>query len=313
VASIHKRGNGWQARVRRQGHPAVTRTFTRRRDAEQWARAPELTIERGGLADLGETRRTRLSELLSRYSDEVLPSKRSWRSERSRIQRLTTELGHHSLATLRASHVAMYRDARLRSVGPQAVKHELSPLRRILNLSEREWGLFLPAGNPVSGIRMPILPRGRERRLGPDDESILLQALSRTPMVQRVVSFALETAMRRGELTALVWADVNSRNAVVSVNQTKTGVPRTVPLSRRARSLLPARDPPLRSRRLLDRWVVVTPNRGRTESGGRAHKAHVRAFLPSSPGVRARFCAKTGWSSVAVRNRYRCFAIPDSR
>ena len=39
MASLRLHGNGWQARVRRQGHPDITKTLNSRADAERWARA----------------------------------------------------------------------------------------------------------------------------------------------------------------------------------------------------------------------------------------------------------------------------------
>jgi hypothetical protein len=41
MASFRQHGNGWQARIRRQGHPDITKTFEARQDAEKWARAVE--------------------------------------------------------------------------------------------------------------------------------------------------------------------------------------------------------------------------------------------------------------------------------
>lgn len=54
--------------------------------------------------------------------------------------------------------------------------------------------------------------------------------------VQAAFEFALETALRSGEIVALRRSDVSQRH--VHVAQSKTGEPRDVPLSSRAREIL---------------------------------------------------------------------------
>ena len=51
MATIRKRTNTksarWEARVRRQNYPAISKLFTLKSDAEKWARDTELKIEKG--------------------------------------------------------------------------------------------------------------------------------------------------------------------------------------------------------------------------------------------------------------------------
>ena len=49
MASIRKRNNRWEVRVRRTGQPTQAKTFTLKSDAIQWAREAELALERGHL------------------------------------------------------------------------------------------------------------------------------------------------------------------------------------------------------------------------------------------------------------------------
>ena len=53
-----------------------------------------------------------------------------------------------------------------------------------------------------------------------------------------VVLFALETAMRRGELLSLTWKDVDLKKRVAYLEITKNGTARAVPLSSRAVAVL---------------------------------------------------------------------------
>jgi integrase len=52
------------------------------------------------------------------------------------------------------------------------------------------------------------------------------------------VEFAIETAMRRGELMSLLWTNVNFEKSIVFLPLTKNGDSRYVPLSRKAIKIL---------------------------------------------------------------------------
>lgn len=82
-------------------------------------------------------------------------------------------------------------------------------------------------GAPPSG------GKGRERRLLPGEETKLFAACaaSRASMLAPVVRFALETAMRMGEILSLEWRYVDLVQRVATLPDTKTGDARQVPLS----------------------------------------------------------------------------------
>ena len=103
-----------------------------------------------------------------------------------------------------------------------------------------EWGVHID--NPVTMIRKPPQPPGRDRVLSTDEESVLLAALApkgrRNPYIQPLVRMALETAMRRSELLHLKWEHINLARRIAYLPMTKNGRPRTVPLSSRAIDVL---------------------------------------------------------------------------
>lgn len=53
-----------------------------------------------------------------------------------------------------------------------------------------------------------------------------------------IVSFALETGMRRAEIVAARWVDVNWTAMTLAIPVTKNGDPRTIPLTPAALDLL---------------------------------------------------------------------------
>ncbi|MCR2832278.1 MAG: tyrosine-type recombinase/integrase [Acidithiobacillus ferrooxidans] len=99
--------------------------------------------------------------------------------------------------------------------------------------------------NPVELVRRPRLPQGRDRRLvgdplqGAREEARLLAACADTnPELVDIVTFAIETAMRQGEILWLEWRHVHWLDHTVYLPDTKNGTSRVVPLSERAEQVL---------------------------------------------------------------------------
>ncbi|OFC35400.1 MAG: site-specific integrase [Acidithiobacillus caldus] len=256
---------GWQVSIRKKGFPPQYRTFRTRREAEAWAAIVESEMVRGVWQDRSEAERTTVGELLDRYAREVLPTLKGGYRELSRVAVLKTYLGMYSLAALSSSQLARYRDARLSTdsrrggkISPQTVKHEMALLQRALKKGVQEWGLVLPAGLPTALVKPPKLPQARDRRLVGDEEARLLAgcAQARNPWLLPVVRFAIETAMRAGEMletkgtadpetgerpiqtTGLLWKHVDLKKRTATLPMTKNGTARVVPLSSVAVSIL---------------------------------------------------------------------------
>jgi integrase len=241
MATIRRLRGRWQAQVRRRGVPPRAKSFNKRSDAERWARELEAEADRSGwVADTRVAEKTTLGELLTRYRDQVTPTKRGAHVEKHRINAiLRRDICHRTLAKLTTSDVALYRDQRLASVSPGTVIRELNTLGHAIELATREWGLWLPR-NPVKIVRRPSAPSGRKRRLKEGEEQRLLQATERgrNRYLKPLIVLAIETGMRRGELLALRWEHVDLDRRVAHLPLTKNGESRDVPLSTRAAQTL---------------------------------------------------------------------------
>ena len=103
--------------------------------------------------------------------------------------------------------------------------------------------------NPMAEVSPPKKPKGRARRITAVEERELtlalgqcgkLQADTPTHRVGLAFLFALETAMRSGEICALTWDCVFLSSMYVTLPKTKNGESRDVPLSPRAKEILEA-------------------------------------------------------------------------
>jgi integrase len=241
MASIRQRSGKWQARVNRTGFPAEVRSFETRGAAQRWARTIEAAMDRGAHQSPAKANEVLLRDILERYMLEVSPSKRGHLDEVIRIRFLQrAKIAGYSLSKLSPEIVAGFRDARLRKVGAGAVIRDLSLLSSVINHARREWGVT--AGNPCALVRKPPTPAGRSRVLSVEEEVRLAIALEpkgwRNSWMLPLVKLALETAMRRGELLALQWRNIDLARQTAYLPTSKSGKPRTVPLSMGAVALL---------------------------------------------------------------------------
>jgi hypothetical protein len=77
MATIRNRNGKWQAQVRRNGHPARSKSFLSKRDAMQWARLTEAALDATALHhDPRVLERTTMRDLLLRYREDVTVTKR---------------------------------------------------------------------------------------------------------------------------------------------------------------------------------------------------------------------------------------------
>lgn len=241
MASFRQRGGRWQARVRRQGHPDEVRTFTSRQDAERWARSVETEIDRGSFVSTAEAQKHTFADLIDRYLREVLAGNKHEKLHAYRFKAMARgALGRVNMANLTPARVAKYRDDRLGEVSAGAVIRELACISSIINHARREWGISMT--NPVSLVRKPSSPRGRERVVNDDELARLIAVLEpvgkRSIWMKPLVLLALETAMRRGELLALRWCDIDLGARTATLPETKNGELRVVPLSSKAIQIL---------------------------------------------------------------------------
>lgn len=239
MACIRKRGDRWQCQVRRQGFEPRSKTFAQRKDAERWGVLQERDLDE--LESRGQTARVldcdlELAVALDRHAKLV--------RAKSGDHYLLAAIRRRPIATKRLdrltrTHFIKYRDDRLAEVGPRTVARELWLIQRTYDLARKEWG-FAELENAARDVSKPRQPRGRERRLEAGEEARLLAvaATMKTADLQAIIRFAIETAMRQGEILALDWRHIDLINRTALLPKTKNGRARTVPLSRQATDIL---------------------------------------------------------------------------
>lgn len=240
MASIRRLPSGkWNVRVIRKGYPLQSKSFITRTDADRWARTVESEMDRDCFVCRNEALSTTLADALERYRQEVTPKKKGKVPEAFRIGVwLQSDLAGRSLASLRSSDFASYRDKRLAEVASNTVRLELAIISHMFTIAKQEWGISVL--NPIAAIRKPKGSNARARRFESDEEERLMAACkaSSNPNLIRFVVLALETAMRLSEIASLHWGEIDLSKSVIKKETAKNGQARTVPLTAKAKEAL---------------------------------------------------------------------------
>lgn len=254
MASIKKFGTGWRAQV---AMAAVrqSKNFSTKAEAVAWGAKRESEIRSGATQPLAA--RKTVDEAFERYLKEVSVHKRGHRMERHRLAAIAghvvsgKRLGGMLLADITSDVIGQWRDLRLRGtvsarfedkVKGASVIRELNLLSHVFTSARREWGWMVKS--PTTDVRRPKGSEPRDRRISADEIERICVALgfneapvnSKSGAVAVAFLFAIETAMRAGEICGLQRSDI--KGSVGHLARTKNGTKRDVPLSGRALELL---------------------------------------------------------------------------
>jgi integrase len=153
------------------------------------------------------------------------------------IKKLLPKFGSFNLAEITTEMISDYRFERLQTVQPATVYQELSLLRRMWNVARKEWKWT--KDNPVADLSFSIgNSNARDRWLTIEEEKNLLDRASNPEWLRPLLIVALNTGLRRGEILNLTWKDIDFQRKLLTVQKSKNGEKRSVPMSQTLRDAL---------------------------------------------------------------------------
>lgn len=241
MASIKKRGDSWLARVRMGNHDE-SKTFPRKDQATAWARALETKLLEGSHRDLRALKGITVSQMLTRYASEISPNKQGSKRDINRANFLQNyPLAQCLFAELSSTELNAFKHQRLKIEGKKdpTVRKDLALISHLYTVARKEWG-YAGLHNPCKDISMPKAYEARKRRLqsDKDEETRLMLAATSVPLLDDLITFAIETGMRREEIATATWSNYNPSIPSLYVPRTKNGEPRDVPLTPLAAKIL---------------------------------------------------------------------------
>jgi integrase len=187
-----------------------------------------------------------VKKLFSEFVDETfLPwstaNKRSHREDEQRSVTLKGFFGEKHLRDIKPMMIEKFKRERLatptkhdkedrpRPRTPASVNRDLACLSKILSMA---FDNELIDSNPMRRVRLLKESPSRERFITAEEEKRLFAQLTgRRDHIRSVVTIALNTGMRRGEILGLQWEHVNFLARTVFVAKSKTGRTRTIPMN----------------------------------------------------------------------------------
>ena len=229
----------FHAEVRLKGFPPQRDSFRTKSQAKQWIQDTESAIRDGRYKSYAASRRHTVNDLIDRFIIQELSKHPKYLNKKILLlERWKREIGKTFLSELTASDLAKVRDQLLSEGTRQGLKRSPSTTNRYLaafskvlsfGVNELSW----LQDNPMKKITKPKESQGRDRFLSQNEIDRLLMACksSTNNNLYPIVTIALLTAMRYGEIVNLKWKDINFENRFLTLHETKNGTRRIVPLT----------------------------------------------------------------------------------
>lgn len=244
MATLQSRGGRWRAIVRRKGHATQSKTFPTKTAAKTWAERIERELAdfeaRGGKPGDDVT----IEQLIKWRTEELDHIKAISSTQAGNMSRLREGLGATLARKLSANDVIEHARRRIEgrhmtargviipACSPATMNVELGYLSELLKLAGPMKGIVLQ-GDPVAEARpvlrlLKLVAKSKRRDRRPTAEE--LQRLqehfraaawrSQIPM-NDVINFAILTAKREGEITRLLWSDLDEQTKTALVRDAK--------------------------------------------------------------------------------------------
>jgi integrase len=170
--------------------------------------------------------RMAFNEFAQMYIDRVVPLMKSARTERNRVASWVNIFGARPLGQITRAEIENWRRERIATRKPATINRDLSRLRRMLNVAV-EWELL--EKSPIKGMKFLRENNARMRYLTIEECERLIKSCI-APHIRAIVTVALHSGMRLGEILNLRWQDLDFSSRFIFIRESKNGSGRPVPL-----------------------------------------------------------------------------------
>ena len=217
------------------------------KECEQWAALKLLELKTGQAEEKkGIKPAYPFKDLCEKYFEErgsKLKSKDVIRNNLNNIDRVLGDLATKSIYDFKPADIVRWRNKRILEVKSSTALREFAVYSSIFTYAQKE--LFLIEDNVWSKVTKPLKGKPRDQRITPEYVERLLigfkwdkntKPIRVMHYVAWAMLFALETAMRKGEILEITRSNI--KDDFVHLPMTKNGDARNVPLSKEAKRLL---------------------------------------------------------------------------
>src|SRR3989442_5077112 len=160
------------------------------------------------------------------YLEREGPLLKSIRTERNRVLAWAREFGSRPLGQITRAEIEAWRRERKSKCRPSTINRFMSGLRRLFSLAV-EWELL--EESPMKGMKFLRENNARTRYLSLEECQRLIASCI-APHIRALVTVALHSGMRLGEILDLHWYDLDFASGFILVRDSKNGESRHVPM-----------------------------------------------------------------------------------
>lgn len=231
MASIRLKNKSWVADIRRKGHKSISKSFTTKGKAQAWAREIEAQMDAMEFKDARGLTGITVAQLIERYMNEIGGITPFRRTKTLTLQTWIKTHGHLSLAEITADSLIEWATRRAKDVSGATIAVDLAYLGVVLRTAKELWRLPVDdtiartARGSLKYLGVSAKSKHRERRPTQkeiDDICLFFTTKRRQKVpMEDLILFAIETAMRLGEILNLRWEDINHDDKTIIIRDRK--------------------------------------------------------------------------------------------
>jgi integrase len=172
------------------------------------------------------SRAPRFEEFCAIYLEHARQKKRTWKDDESALRKATPFFKGKRIDAITSWDIERYRASRAETLTKATANRDLALFRYMFNMAVK-WGFLTTS--PVAGVKQYKEDDRPMRVLSAEEEQALLKASP--PHLRTLIVAALNTGMRRGELLSLQWNAVDFDQRTITVQYSKSGRMRHIPMN----------------------------------------------------------------------------------
>ncbi len=224
MKGIRKRGNSYFIDYYYNGRRYREAIGTNYKLAEIVLKKRQTEITEGRFLDKKKNERIKFEDFAEEFLNlHSKPNKKSWQSDEYNLRNITPFFKGRHLYEITAHDIEKFKAERSKSVKPATVNRDLATIKTMFNKAV-EWGKL--EESPVKPVKFLREPGGRLRYLEKEEIQKLLSNSSER--IRPILTLAIFTGMRRGEIMGLKWHDIDFQRGIIYLLDTKNGAKREV-------------------------------------------------------------------------------------
>ena len=223
---VYKREENWYIDFYACGRRIRQKVGPSKKLAEQILNKVKTAVIENKYLDIRKKPKVNFETLVEQYLGYAKTNKRSWDRDRRSLKCLSRCFGGKYIYEITAHQIENYKMERSKTLSPASVNRELACLKHMLNKAV-EWDML--ETNPAKKVKLLRENNQRLRYLTQEEIEKLYDSCAEH--LKPIVRTALFTGMRISEILRLKWEDIDFKQGIIFVRDSKNGEMKEIPIN----------------------------------------------------------------------------------